>query len=168
MVVGVKRWRLSYALISLCLIFALHKFSNAQESAAQPKPVKVPEKLMAAHLLHFRMPEGVRCPISNRCSTCMEIVTAQIDESGKVISASSDNKDVSMREAAVEAVKKWQYQRFRSPEHPVVETYITMFFLGDGKSVLANTPDGKGGVNTQTSLPMPTGCGSGPTLSQRP
>lgn len=64
---------------------------------------------------------------------------------------------------------QWTYKPFEQNGRAVaVRSRVSLFDLGDGESFPMYSPDGKGGVKGDNLLPLPAGCGTGPTIVRSP
>ncbi|HEX4311765.1 MAG TPA: energy transducer TonB [Acidobacteriaceae bacterium] len=97
----------------------------------------------------------------------MVVLKVQIDETGKVKDATFESGFDELRAPSLTAVKQWTYKPYEQNRHAVsVETRISIFYLGDGESFPMYSPNGKGGVKGGKFLPLPPGCGPGPTIKR--
>jgi TonB family protein len=127
-------------------------------------PLEIPEKIVAGRLLSTvapKMPEGSL----KRCSNALVMLKITIDANGKVKDAAVLSGYDELKDSSVAAVKQWTYKPFEQSGHTIaVSTRVSLFYLGDGESFPMYSPDGKGGVKGGNMLPLPPGCGSGPTI----
>ncbi|HEY0796937.1 MAG TPA: energy transducer TonB [Acidisarcina sp.] len=130
--------------------------------------LEVPESVMAAGLEHVSAPTLPKGTIG-KCSNAIVVLKVSIDKSGKV----SDQDFVSgfeeLKDSALAAIKDWTYKPYEQHGKAVaVQTTASIFYLGDGESFPVYSPNGKGGVKGGNMLPLPPGCGSGPTIKRTP
>jgi hypothetical protein len=132
------------------------------------KPLDVPEKVMAARLLNDvapKLPEGSL----KRCSNALVMLKVTIDDSGKIIEQEVTSGYEALKSPSLEALKQWTYKPYERDGHTVsVRTQISVFYLGDGESFPMYSPDGRGGVKGGNMIPLPPGCGPGPTIVRPP
>jgi hypothetical protein len=97
------------------------------------------------------------------------MLKVDIDETGKVTAATFESGFQEFREPAVATAKQWTYKPYEQNGNAIpVETHVSIFYLGDGESFPMYSPDGKGGVKGGNLLPLPPGCGPGPTIKRQP
>jgi hypothetical protein len=153
--------------LSCCI--AAYAGSHAQDTTAPSKPTAAPEKVMAARLQNVVPLTVSKPPLANKCSNAMVMLKLDIDETGKVRDATFDSGFDELREPSLAAVKQWTYKPYEQNGKAIpVETRVAIFYLGDGESFPMYSPDGKGGVKGGNLLPLPPGCGPGPTIRRPP
>ena len=149
------------------LLASSYESGLTQDSAALPVMTEVPEKVMAAHLIQAipaKLPDGV---LHVKCSNALVMLDVTVDERGSVSSAKSVSGYEELKEPATAAVKQWTYKPYsQNGAATAVKTHVSIFFLGDGESFPMYSPDGSGGVKGGNMLPLPPGCGSGPSVKR--
>jgi TonB family protein len=140
----------------------------AQDAAPALKAPQVPEPEMAKRLKNVvapKLPDGAL----QKCSNAMVMLKITINETGKVIDEEVTSGYPELKQAAVTAIKQWTYKPFERHGNAItVQTQVSIFFLGDGESFPMYSPDGKGGVKGGNMIPMPPGCGAGPSIKRQP
>jgi len=130
------------------------------------KAIDVPEKEMAKRLVHMvapKLPEGA----IGKCSNALVMLHVTIDGQGKVINEEFLSGYDTLKDSALAAVKEWTYKPYEQQgSSTAVRTRVSIFYLGDGQSFPMYSPDGEGGVKGGDSLPLPSGCGIGPTIKR--
>jgi TonB family protein len=141
----------------------------AQDKVPVPKAVQIAEPEMAKRLnvvVAPKLPDGV---LQQKCSNAMVMLKITVDEQGTVIEEEFTSGYPELREAAISAIKQWAYKPYkRNGKATAVHTQVSIFFLGDGQSFPMYSPDGKGGVRGGNMIPLPSECGSGPTIKRGP
>lgn len=137
-----------------------------QDGGTPAKAVEVPEIVMAKRLSHVVAPELPKGAIG-KCSNALVMLKITVNENGTV----GDEEFVSgyseLKESAMKATKQWTYKPYEQHgEIIAVHTQVSIFYLGDGESFPMYSPDGKGGVKGGNMIPLPPGCGSGPTIKR--
>jgi TonB family protein len=144
---------------------ALISFCFGQDTDAHASPTIVPEKIMAARLLHFEVPALDKRPLSSLCSNVRAVLKVIVDKDGKVSSVHFLSGSRSLEKPAVSAVKQWSYKPYELDGQPVaVETRVSIFYLADGDAFPAYVPDGKGGTNGVNAMRLLPGCGPEPVI----
>ena len=123
---------------------------------------------MAANLLSSPA-EQMRDGFLKRCSNALVILKATVDGNGKVTDVEVTSGYDELKEPSLRAVKQWTYKPFLHKGRAIaVSSRVSLFYLGDGESFPMYSPDSRGGVKGGNMLPLPPGCGSGPTIVRRP
>ena len=156
------------SLVQMALLSLLCLPCFAQNDGAHAKAVEVPEIAMAKRLSHVVVPELPKGAIG-KCSNALVMLKITIKENGTV----SDEEFVSgfseLKESAMTATKQWTYKPYEQYGKIIaVHTQVSIFYLGDGESIPMYLPDGKGGVKGGNMIPLPPGCGAGPTIKRSP
>jgi hypothetical protein len=155
--------------IPLWLLLFVAVSSFAQDSRLNSSAIVVPETVMAARLSHFvapKLPEGV---LRKKCSDALVRLKVTVDENGKVSDLESLSGYKELRDSTIAAVKQWTYTPYEKHGRPaIIQTQVSIFYLGDGESFPMYSPDGKGGVKGGNVMPLPAGCNSGPTIKRMP
>jgi hypothetical protein len=156
------------SLIGLVLFVTSYGRCIAQDESIRAKPLEVPEKVMAARLLNHvapKLPEG----FLKRCSNALVMLKVTIDDSGKIIEQEVTSGYDELKGPSLTAIKQWTYKPYEQNGHAIsVRTQISVFYLGDGESFPMYSPDGKDGVKGGNMIPLPPGCGAGPTIVRPP
>jgi hypothetical protein len=136
----------------------------AQDGGTPPKAVEVPEQVMAKRLSHVDAPELPKGAIG-KCSNALVMLKITVNENGAVADEEFVNGFSKLKESAMTAIKRWTYKPYEQGGQAIaVHTQVSIFYLGDGESFPVYSPDGKGGVKGGNLIPLPPGCGSGPTI----
>jgi hypothetical protein len=136
----------------------------AQDGGTPAKAVEVPERLMAKRLSYVVAPELPKGAIG-KCSNALVTLKITVNENGTVVDEDFASGFSELKESAMTAIKRWTYQPYeQGGKQIVVHTQVSIFYLGDGESFPVYSPDGKGGVKGGNMIPLPPGCGSGPTI----
>jgi TonB family protein len=137
----------------------------AQDGGTPAKAVEVPEMVMAKRLSHIVSPEMPKGAIG-KCSNALVVLKITVNENGTVADEEFVSGFSELKESAMAAIKRWTYKPYeQGGKIIVVRTQVSIFYLGDGESFPVYSPDGKGGVKGRNVIPLPPGCGSGPTIS---
>jgi TonB family protein len=140
-----------------------------QDSRPNAKAVVLPETVMAARLSHFVAPKPPEGAVGKRCSNALVMLKVTVDENGKVNDVEVLSGYNELRDSTITAVKQWTYKPYK--EHGgaiIVQTHVSVFYLGDGEAFPMYSPDGRGGVKGGTTIPLPAGCNSGPRIKRVP
>jgi hypothetical protein len=141
---------------------------SAQDADTPPKPVVVPQAVMAARLSHVVAPILPKGAIG-KCSNALVMLKVAVDERGTVSGVDYLSGFEVLKDSALTAMKQWRYKPYEQDGHPIaVQTQVWIFYLGDGQSFPMYAPDGKGGVKGGNAIPLPPGCGSGPLIKRVP
>jgi hypothetical protein len=155
-------------LIGLVLLLPSDALCAPQSESAGAAPREIPEKVMAAHLLSSpaaKLPEG----FLKRCSNALVMLKITVDESGKIIDEEVTSGYDELKDPSLTAVRQWTYKPYEQNGRAIpVSSRVSLFYLGDGESFPMYSPDGKGGVKGGNMLPLPPGCGTGPTIVREP
>jgi TonB family protein len=156
------------SLICSVLVVSVLPRCLAQDATTSRKAVQVPETEMAKRLLNVvapKLPEGALL----KCSNALLMLKITIDETGKVSDAEVRSGYAELRESAITAIKQWTYKAFEQHGNAIaVRTQVSIFYLGDGEFFPMYSPDGKGGFKGGNMIPLPPGCGAGPTIKRQP
>jgi TonB family protein len=155
-------------LVGLGLLLPSYALCAPQNDGTIAAPLEIQERVLAAHLLSnpaAKEPDG----FLKRCSNAMVMLKITVDESGKVIDAEVTSGYDELKGPSLSAVRQWTYSPYQQNGHAVpVSSRVSLFYLGDGESFPMYSPDGKGGVKGGNMLPLPPGCGVGPTIVREP
>jgi hypothetical protein len=136
----------------------------AQDGGTPAKAVEVPEMVMAKRLSRVVAPELPKGAIG-KCSNALVILKITVNEYGTVADEEFVSGFSELKESAMAAIKRWRYKPYeQGGKIIIVRTQVSIFYLGDGESFPVYSPDGKGGVKGGNVIPLPPGCGSGPTI----
>ncbi len=92
-----------------------------------------------------------------------------VDENGKTTGVEVTSGYDELKDPSITAVRQWTYKPYEHKGHAIaVSSRVSLFYLGDGESFPMYSPDGKGGVKGGNLLPLPPGCGTGPTIVRKP
>lgn len=162
--------RYSIRLLSLsAFCIAAFTYCPAQDTKSASNVIVVPEKVMAAQLSNFVAPKVSKPPLANKCSNALATLKVDVDESGKVTSATFLSGFDELKGPSLDAVTQWRYKPYKQRGHPVaVETRVSIFYLRDGETFPMYSPNGKDGVKGGDSLPLPPGCNPGPVIKRSP
>ena len=154
--------------MGLFLLIPSYALCSAQSESSSAAPREIPEKVMAANLLSSpaaKLPDG----FLKRCSNALVMLKITVDESGKTTGVEVTSGYDELKDPSLTAVRQWTYKPYEHKGHAIaVSSRVSLFYLGDGESFPMYSPDGKGGVKGGNLLPLPPGCGTGPTIVRKP
>jgi hypothetical protein len=154
--------------MGLVLLMPCYAFCAPQGESPGAEPYQIHEKVMAAHLLSSpaaKLPEG----FLKRCSNALVMLRVTVDESGKSIDEEVTSGYDELKDPSLVAVRQWTYKPYEQNGRAIpVRSRVSLFYLGDGESFPMYSPDGKGGVKGGNLLPLPPGCGTGPSIVRAP
>jgi TonB family protein len=137
------------------------------EDSPTSKAAVVPETVMAARLSHFVAPKPPEGVLGKRCSNALVMLRVTVDENGRVSDVEFLSGYEELRDSTITAVNQWTYKPYKKHGRPVIiQTQVSVFYLGDGQSFPMYSPDGKGGVKGGNAIPLPAGCNSGPSIKR--
>jgi outer membrane biosynthesis protein TonB len=138
----------------VCCSLAFHTFALSQDDAAHPKRLRIALEDAVSMRTHSVEPEYPESALANHVSGRPVFLSIAIDRQGKVIEAApvprdewppnwSFSEDARLRDAAIQAVKQWEYKPYLLNGQPVeVETRVVVKF----KSGPSGGGSGSGGV----------------------
>ena len=92
-----------------------------------------------------------------------------VDDNGKVTDVEATSGYDELKDPSLKVVKQWTYKPFVHKGRAIaVSSRVSIFYLGDGESFPMYSPNGMGGVKGGNMLPLPPGCGTGPTIVRKP
>ena len=154
--------------MALFLLLPSRILSMAQSGSNSAGPREIPEKTMAANLISSpaaKLPDG----FLTRCSNALVMLKITVDESGKTTDVAVTSGYDELKDPSLTAVRQWTYKPYEQKGLAIaVSSRLSLFYLGDGESFPMYSPDGKGGVKGGNMLPLPPGCGTGPTIVRKP
>jgi hypothetical protein len=144
-----------------CCSLAFHAFALPEDDAAHPKRLRIALEDAVSMRTHSVEPEYPESALADHVSGRPIFLGIAIDKQGKVIEAApvprdewppnwSFSEDARLRDAAIQAVRQWEYKPYLLDGQPVeVETRVVVKFKSGpsvGGSGIGGVPGGSGGV----------------------
>lgn len=115
-------------LITVALLVCASLACAQQQDAGNPTTIRVPEPVMAGRLIHNATP-GFPEELRHLEIKGAVVVTFHVDKQGNTVEPFAADGDPLLRDAAIDAVKQWQFEPYRLNDEPVeVETSATLRF----------------------------------------
>src|SRR6478736_2131140 len=131
---------LRFFAVIVCCSLAFHAFALPEDDAAHPKRLSIALEDAVSMRTHSVEPEYPESALADHVSGRPVFLSIAIDKQGKVIEAEpvprdewppnwSFSEDARLRDAAIHAVKQWEYKPYLLNGQPVeVETRVVVKF----------------------------------------